>query len=327
MSDGLPARSVALQRLLWGRLPPPTTAPPPTTQPPPPECSGDKHRHGSTTCHADHEPPCGVGTWDPGHGHERVDRQACAYGDASHALGPITYCGTQSQTHRTRHFHYGGNGCHAIADVHPKDPPRYTGVNACANWKADVNAAIKNASSTYPLPPTGTDCGSLGVHLKNILGHVERGVDVFVDQIEAELAALVEDLETLNDARLRGLIELQKLYNNLSDEQQIVLDLLICAGPTTAGGTGGFAVGGPPGTAVGASVVGPIVPSRSTISPKQTMRASCRRAGTRAKTTTAAPTTAMRPGMTGKTRKPTPHRRTRTARTPAVTPRRTSSGR
>ncbi len=143
------------------QTPPP---PPTTTTAPPPQCSTDEHRHANrhvNGCHRDHVPPCGVGTWDPGHGHERVDRSACVYSDASHTMGPITYCGTQSHTHKTRHSHYGGNGCHPVADVHPDppDPTRYTGANACANWAEDLIAAINTNSS--PLPDRPADCKSM----------------------------------------------------------------------------------------------------------------------------------------------------------------------
>ena len=96
-----------------------TGTPPNCQTPPPPPCSAGEHRHGNGGCDPDHEPPCGVGKWNPGHGHTLIDRPACTYADASHATGPITYCGTQSHTHKTRHFHYGGNGCHPTADAHP----------------------------------------------------------------------------------------------------------------------------------------------------------------------------------------------------------------
>ena len=76
-------------------------------------------------------------------------------------MGPITYCGTQSHTHKTRHSHYGGNGCHAVADVHPAppDPTRYADANACANWAEDLVAAINTNSS--PLPDRPADCKSM----------------------------------------------------------------------------------------------------------------------------------------------------------------------
>ncbi len=119
------------------------------------ECPSGEHRHGSGGCGPDHEPPCGVGTWDPGHGHASVDRPACTYADASHATGPITYCGTQSHTHKTRHFHYGGNGCHPVADAHTTD----TNSDTCSDWVDALIAAINTNSS--PLPARPADCKSM----------------------------------------------------------------------------------------------------------------------------------------------------------------------
>ena len=49
-----------------------------TTTQPEPKCIWPNHAHGST-CHGWHgEPPCGTGTWSPGHGHTPVQRPPCS---------------------------------------------------------------------------------------------------------------------------------------------------------------------------------------------------------------------------------------------------------
>ena len=192
-----------------------------------------------------------MGKWDPGHGHERVDRPACAYSDASHAMGPITYCGTQSHTHKTRHFHYGGNGCHPVADAHPTDPTRYTGANACANWKADVKAAVKSSSSIYPLPPTGRGCSSLGTLLKNTVGAVKGGIDALIDGIKTGLDKQYESQQVQTDAYLQFNIELQELWNKLPSDARTAAGVLVCAPAAYLGVTAGAAGGGPVGGVAG----------------------------------------------------------------------------
>ena len=133
---------------------PPTCVKKTTTQQA--QCATNNHRHAvGGTCHPDHEPPCGVGKWDPGHGHERVDRPACTYSDASHATGPVTYCGSQSHTHKTRHFHYGGNGCHPVADEHTTR----TSYDTCSDWVDALIAAIKTNST--PLPARPASCPAM----------------------------------------------------------------------------------------------------------------------------------------------------------------------
>ena len=171
-----------------------TGTPPNCQTPPPPPCSAGEHRHGNGGCDPDHEPPCGVGKWNPGHGHTLIDRPACTYADASHATGPITYCGTQSHTHKTRHFHYGGNGCHPVASAHPKDPPRYTGASACSDWADDVMEAINKNDGTgtyYPPPERPVACKSF-----DLLGTLK---DRYKSYNEATLRGLLAAVETLED--------------------------------------------------------------------------------------------------------------------------------
>ena len=196
-----------------------------------------------------------MGKWDPGHGHASVDRPACTYADASHATGPITYCGNQSHTHMTRHFHYGGDGCHAVADAHPTDPPRYTGANACDNWKADVNKAIQSASSTYPLPPRGTDCGTLGTLLKETVGAVKGGIDALIDAVKEGQEMKAESYERLGDTAIQANIEAQELWNKLPRDARTAGGVLVCAPAGYLGAVGGAAAG----TAVSGPGVGTTV--------------------------------------------------------------------
>ncbi len=176
----------------------------------PPPCLAGEHRHGNGGCGPDHEPPCGVGKWNPGHGHALVDRPACTYADAGHATGPITYCGTQSHTHKTRHFHYGGNGCHPTADTHPTGT---TSTDPCESWVSGTSAALKTANSdgSYNIPNAPTECktsarqmlGRLrvsGVNItKTITEHVEKALNQQWEAIEANherdelLAGYIED--------------------------------------------------------------------------------------------------------------------------------------
>ena len=58
------------------KCPPGWTGTPPNCQVPPPPCSWPKHSHGDT-CHGPHVPPCGTGTWSPGHGHSPIQRPPC----------------------------------------------------------------------------------------------------------------------------------------------------------------------------------------------------------------------------------------------------------
>ncbi len=187
-----------------------TGTPPNCQTPPPPQCSAGEHRHGNGGCDPDHEPPCGVGKWNPGHGHALVERPACTYVDASHATGPITYCGTQSHTHKTRHFHYGGNGCHPTADAHPTGT---TSTDPCESWVSSTSAALKTANSdgSYNIPNAPTGCktstrqmlGRLrvsGVNItKAITEHVEKALNQQWEAIEANherdelLAGYIED--------------------------------------------------------------------------------------------------------------------------------------
>ena len=205
-----------------------TDAPPPTTTTaPPPGCATDHHRHSAGgTCHRDHVPPCGVGTWDPGHGHARVDRPACAYSDASHAMGPITYCGTQSHTHKTRHSHYGGNGCHAVADVHPAppDPTRYADANACANWAEDLVAAINTNSS--PLPDRPADCKSMTT--AEIAGVTRVVIARFGSAIGGALKKVIEYQGEAADGEREAYAELgeeiQKLWDKTPAEAKAFIE-------------------------------------------------------------------------------------------------------
>ena len=219
------------------------------------ECPSGEHRHGSGGCGPDHVPPCGVGKWDPGHGHASVDRPACTYSDASHATGPITYCGTQSHTHKTSHFHHGGDGCHPVADAHPTDPIRYTGANACANWEADVNKAIQSASSTYPLPPRATDCGTLGTLLRNTVGSVKGGIDALIDAVKEGREMKAESYERLGDTAIQANIEAQELWNKLPRDARTAGAVLVCAPAGYLGAVGGAAAG----TAVGGPGAGTVV--------------------------------------------------------------------
>ncbi len=134
---------------------PPTRVKETTTQQA--QCATNNHRHAvGGTCHPDHEPPCGAVKWDPGHVHALVDRPACTSVDASHATGPVTYCGGQSHTHKTRHFHYGGNGCHPVADEHTTR----TSYDTCSDWVDALIAAIKTNSSPLPGRPAGRSARS-----------------------------------------------------------------------------------------------------------------------------------------------------------------------
>ncbi|WP_420609993.1 hypothetical protein [Candidatus Poriferisodalis sp.] len=60
--------------------PPPDTSPTTTTAPPPKSCPAGQHSNGGAgkNCHShSFTPPCGTGTWSPGHGHSAIQRPPC----------------------------------------------------------------------------------------------------------------------------------------------------------------------------------------------------------------------------------------------------------
>ena len=112
-------------------------------------------------------------------------------------MGPITYCGTQSHTHKTRHFHYGGNGCHPTADTHPTG----TSPDTCEAWASDTRDALRtvNPDGTYNISPAPSGCGTSN---QEILGYIK----VLGDNAAREIRNILEDWRKST----RGVAELNK---------------------------------------------------------------------------------------------------------------------